>query len=271
SVVVSAINPGNAGFNITVDGQPAIGNPFQYQGANTTVTIPVIGDGGSHTIVVTDIEDNTCTNSAPVTTTDCNVPCQINNLTVSAGQSVTHTVQVRDFDFNPQHISINTGDVIDFIWTGVIAHTATTDLPSGQGSWNSGLQGQGFEYSVTFDEAGVVPYYCIPHGAPGGVGMAGTVSVSPPCVDGIVQVSTSFEFTNPGAGGYRVLVDDVEIAGSPFQYPSGNSVQITVPVAGDALSHEIKIQDVSQSGCFNTAIVTTPDCDVSLCQLSASA
>ncbi len=270
SVTVSAINPGNAGFIVLVDGQPVNGNPFQYQGANTTVNIQVVGDGSSHSIIVRDVEDNACTNTAQVTTSDCNLPCQISNLQVSAGQSVTHTVQVRDFDFNPQHISINTGDAIDFIWTGVIAHTATTDLPSGPGSWNSGLQGQGFEYSVTFEEVGVVPYYCIPHGAPGGVGMAGTVSVTPPCVDGFVQVSTSFEFSNPGAGGYRVFVDNVEISGSPFPYPSGNSVQISVSVTGDAQLHQIKIQDASQSACFSTAQVTTPDCGVSLCQLSVS-
>jgi hypothetical protein len=108
SVMVSAVNPGNAGFTIMVDGQSVSGNPFQYQGANTTVTIQVPGDGSSHSIVARDVQDNSCTNTAQVLTTDCNLPCQISNLMVSAGQSVTHTVQVRDFDFNPQHISINT-------------------------------------------------------------------------------------------------------------------------------------------------------------------
>src|SRR5690606_14702582 len=110
-----------------------------YDGTNTSLEIQVIGDGLSHTISILDADDNSCFSTTEVTTTNCNLPCQISNLTVSAGQSVTHTVEVRDFDFNPQHISINAGDMINFVWTGAIAHTATTDLPSGPGSWNSGL------------------------------------------------------------------------------------------------------------------------------------
>ena len=45
-------------------------------------------------------------------------------------------------------------------------------------SFDSGLFGSGKTFSHTFTIPGTYPYYCIPHGAPGRTGMAGTVVVS---------------------------------------------------------------------------------------------
>ena len=48
------------------------------------------------------------------------------------------------------------------------------------GSFDSGLFGQGETFSHTFSTPGTYPYYCIPHGGPGGAGMAGVVVVTEP-------------------------------------------------------------------------------------------
>jgi plastocyanin len=63
-------------------------------------------------------------------------------------------------------------------WTnndGNVAHTTTSD----DGVWDSGLLSGGGTFNVTFDQPGVYPYYCQPHGGPGGQGMSGTIIVIP--------------------------------------------------------------------------------------------
>ncbi len=53
-------------------------------------------------------------------------------------------------------------------------HTVTAD----DGSFDSGTLNGGQSFSYTFEQPGEYPYYCALHGAPGGVGMAGTVTVT---------------------------------------------------------------------------------------------
>ncbi len=86
----------------------------------------------------------------------------------------TTTVYIDDpMAFTPPKANINTGDTVQWIWRGS-GHSTTAD----DNSWDSGVQDSPFTYSHTFPTAGTYPYYCSQHGAPGGIGMAGTVVVS---------------------------------------------------------------------------------------------
>lgn len=76
--------------------------------------------------------------------------------------------------FSPGNISITAGQTVNWVWVGS-GHSTTSDT----GIWNSGVHSSGFVFSQPFPSAGVFPYHCINHGAPGGVGMSGTVTVSP--------------------------------------------------------------------------------------------
>jgi hypothetical protein len=90
-------------------------------------------------------------------------------------------VSAGDFFFQPATITINAGDTIVWTNTGAMAHTVTAS----DGSFASGLFGPGETYSQTFNTAGTIAYYCIPHGTPAGEGMAGTIvvqAVAPPAV-----------------------------------------------------------------------------------------
>jgi plastocyanin len=85
-------------------------------------------------------------------------------------------VEMIDFAFAPKIVVVKVGATV--AWPnqdGAIEHTTTSDT----GIWDSGLYAGGESFSFTFDEPGIYPYYCVPHGAPGGVGMAGTVVVIP--------------------------------------------------------------------------------------------
>ncbi|MBR9921284.1 MAG: PKD domain-containing protein [Bacteroidetes bacterium] len=267
-LTVNAINPGPNGFTVSVDGVPQGSYPYDASGS-TMVTIQVPGDGQSHTITVTDQDDSQCTGSTTITTTNCTIPCSISNVSATAGAAATHVVLVEDFQFTPANITITAGDVVEWQWVGAIDHTATSDAASGPDSWDSGLLGQGAVYTSPILSTGVHPYYCIPHGAPGGVGMAGTITVEPDCTNGLVSVSVSFNASGGGFNGYEILVDGTS-AGT-FAYSGTGTENAVVSVPGDGQSHTILIQDVDNPGCSATTTITTPDCNASTCQLTVSA
>ncbi|HUR31703.1 MAG TPA: plastocyanin/azurin family copper-binding protein, partial [Saprospiraceae bacterium] len=260
--VALTVNANNNGpsFTVTVDGN----NIGTYNYANSPVTINVTGDGNAHAIVVTDIEDPACTASTSVVTPNCTLPCSITNLTATVAggggaSGIQHTVNVEDFQFNPNVVNITVGDVVKWNWTGNIPHTSTSDISGTQNSWNSGLLGNGAMFISPVLEEGVYGYYCVPHGAPGGIGMSGTIHVLPSCNSfGQTTVQVNFNATNGGNSGYSILVDGNN-AGN-FSYVPGTAQSASVLVAGNGLPHTIKVQDNSNSLCNAIVTVTTPDC-----------
>lgn len=94
------------------------------------------------------------------------------DLTVPAGEV---QVQMVNFAFAPEVVVVKAGAAVTWANHDGAEHTTTSDT----GIWDSGRYGGGETFSRTFDEPGVYPFYCKPHGGPGGEGMAGTVVVIP--------------------------------------------------------------------------------------------
>ncbi len=90
-----------------------------------------------------------------------------------AAVTTASDVSAVDFAFDPKVVTITVGSSVRWTNTGSSLHTATSDT----GLWNSGNLDPGGAFTQTFNAAGVYPYYCLYHGAPGGVGMAGSVVV----------------------------------------------------------------------------------------------
>jgi plastocyanin len=87
--------------------------------------------------------------------------------TVEVGQNFSNS-------FNPDPVDVVPGEKV--IWHFNSTHTTTSDATTGPEVWDSGILSTGtFEH--TFTTPGTYPYYCILHGAPGGVGMSGIVNV----------------------------------------------------------------------------------------------
>ncbi len=84
-------------------------------------------------------------------------------------------VEMEDFKFNPKVLVIRSGATVKFANKDRAPHTATSDT----GLFDSGTLSKGDEFFFTFTEPGTYPYYCIPHGGPGGQGMAATIIVQP--------------------------------------------------------------------------------------------
>lgn len=269
-ITVNAINPGADGFLLFLDGNQLPGGPFSYSpNGPTTITVELPGDGQLHVLEAGDVADPSCMAAISFTSPDCTIPCVFSNLTANLGTSTVHSVLVEDFAFNPQHISITAGDLVEWQWVGVVHHTSTSDASSGPDSWNSGLLMQGASFTSPALSAGVHPYYCIPHGAPGGIGMSGTITVLPDCSNGLVSVGVEFTTTGAGFNGFEVLVDGVP-AGS-FPYGQGSIQSASVQAPGDGQSHTITVRDQDNPGCEASTSIVTPDCNAGPCQLSLSA
>jgi plastocyanin len=82
------------------------------------------------------------------------------------------SVSAIDDVFTPEIVRIQPGQTIEWTMDGRSAHTVQAD----DGSWDSGNLDPGAEFTHTFGEPGVYPFFCRYHGKPG-AGMAGTVVV----------------------------------------------------------------------------------------------
>jgi plastocyanin len=97
----------------------------------------------------------------------------------------TVIVPVANYAFNPGGLEIPAGTTVIFRNDDPDPHTVTSDT----GAFAEGILEEGQDYSVTFDEVGEYAYFCLYHGAAGGVGMAGVVRVGEP--DAVASLPTA--------------------------------------------------------------------------------
>lgn len=83
-------------------------------------------------------------------------------------------VSTVDDVFMPRTITIRAGTTVRWTNRGMHPHTVTADTHA----FNSGTLSPGQTFSHVFTRPGTYRYYCIFHGAPGGIGMSGTVVVT---------------------------------------------------------------------------------------------
>jgi plastocyanin len=92
--------------------------------------------------------------------------------TVAVGEG---EVELEDFQMVPKVLTVKVGTTVKFSNKDEAGHTVTSDT----GVFDSGMLAKGEEFFFTFTEVGEYPYYCAPHGGPGGVGMSGVIIVVP--------------------------------------------------------------------------------------------
>jgi LPXTG-motif cell wall-anchored protein len=69
------------------------------------------------------------------------------------------TVTIRDFEFAPSSVTVDAGDTVTWSNEGPTPHSATAD----DGSFDTGIYGEGQSRSHTFEQAGTFSYFCTPH------------------------------------------------------------------------------------------------------------
>ena len=88
-------------------------------------------------------------------------------------QQHTIIVDSNNLRFNPESITINEGDSVNFLWSGeLLPHNSVEE----NGVFDSGDAERDVNYTYTFDfdQAGTYDYFCEPHQS---VGMKGVITV----------------------------------------------------------------------------------------------
>jgi plastocyanin len=111
--------------------------------------------------------------TAPTPTPDTAAPAVPTATTAPAAGGGEVVVEIQDFQFAPQTVTVAPGTTVRWVHTGQVQHTVTSDT----GLFDSDILAGGQEFSFTFNEAGTFPYFCELHGVAGGGGMAGSVIV----------------------------------------------------------------------------------------------
>lgn len=73
-----------------------------------------------------------------------------------------NTVEIQNYAFNPQKLTIKKGTTITWTNDDLVPHTVTMDDSSKAGP-NSQALSKGQSYSYTFSEVGTYSYHCEPH------------------------------------------------------------------------------------------------------------
>lgn len=150
---------------------------------------------------------------------------------VRAGEEYVDVDAADDF-FAAEVIRVPVGTEVEWTNVGRNPHTVTAD----DGSFDSGNMNPGDEWSWTFDEPGVYRYFCVYHGAPGGIGMAGIVVVGDVPLPGPsgASVGPGREPVPSGPGATLRVPDDYEtIQGAVDAADPGDTVLI-----GPGVYHE---------------------------------
>jgi plastocyanin len=103
----------------------------------------------------------------------------------------TATIQVdmTDFSFDPDSVTVDQGDTVVWINQVTTNHTTTSGVPcTPDGIWDSGLMAQNDSFSYVFEFPGDYPYFCTPHCAGGMTGNVEVTMAPPPgCIGGVVR------------------------------------------------------------------------------------
>ena len=109
-------------------------------------------------------------------------------------------VVINDDSYTPANVTIDPGQSVGWSNNGQNHHSVTADngsfdsSPSCSTSNEPACMAPGATFEHTFNTSGTFAYYCRIHGAPGGQGMSGTVTVSQdpsPTPSGTVSPTTS--------------------------------------------------------------------------------
>lgn len=84
----------------------------------------------------------------------------IEDVLEDVGESVEIFVDIVDFAFSSEVLSVNVGDTVTWVNSDSTKHSVTSDSGS---ELDSVLLAKGESYSHTFNEVGTFDYHCTPH------------------------------------------------------------------------------------------------------------
>ena len=246
--------------DVILDGQSVPGSPFMINvDSPVNIVVDVPGDGLAHVIQCQSIEIATCGKVIEFNVEDCGSDCFLSGLQVNYPIGGIQTVNVGDDFFSPVSVGVVLGDIVNFNWIGD-GHSTTSDATTGADAWNSGVISSGSNFEVVVNNPGTHPYYCIPHGGPGGVGMSGEILANCPSGNSL-DVVVSFNTSQADPAGFNIYYDGALVSGSPFAFNGIGGQSQTISIAGDGLTHPLVIEDVNDPTCVLSIDYNSPDCN----------
>jgi plastocyanin len=110
------------------------------------IAVSIVGVVSCGSLSSTTISEATATVTAPANTSSTS--------TVTVSQ-----IEIKNYAFIPVNVTIPSGTTVTWTNLDSILHTVTSQ----DGTFDSGLFGQGESFSYVFNEPGEYDYYCIPH------------------------------------------------------------------------------------------------------------
>lgn len=125
-----------------------------------------------------------------------------------SARAAVHEVLVESLSFSPANLQIEAGDTVHWIWA-VGIHTVTSGTGCvADGLFDAPLDSGNPEFSFTFDDPGMIDYFCTPHC---GFGMVGSIEVT-----GTSDVSETSASTQLSAMAY------------PNPFSTGTEIQLSL-------------------------------------------
>ncbi len=167
----------------------------------------------------------------------------------------TTNVDIEDFDFNPESVTINVNDQVTWNWVSDF-HSTTSD----DGIWDSGVNNTGFQFTQPFPTSGNFAYLCTVHLFTGivNVSVPPTISITSPA-DGAsfaapATISIAATATDTGGNVTNVLFfDSTALIGSTTTAPYSITA---ILAAGSHPLTAVAMNDAGQSGTSSVVTVT---------------
>jgi plastocyanin len=100
------------------------------------------------------------------------------NATATPAPSPSTTISVINNSFTPSTLTVPVGSTVTWSWAAsAVQHNVNPDQAGGEPRPSGALVNGPHTYQYTFNNPGTFRYFCANHGAPGGVGMSGTITV----------------------------------------------------------------------------------------------
>ena len=170
----------------------------------------------------------------------------------------TTNVSIVDFSFDPDNVTIQTNDQVEWDWASDFHSTTSND-----GLWDSGVHDTGFQFTQTFPNSGSFSYLCTVHFFTGvvnvqGAGASPTISITSP-TDGTAfsaPATISIDATASDSGGNITNVlffDNTTLIGSTNAAPY--SIAVTLGAGSHPLT-AVAMDDAGQSATSSVVTVT---------------
>ncbi len=177
--------------------------------------------------------------------------------------ATVHVVTIQSYVYTPSSLSINCNDTVRFTWID-----GTHPTVSETGAWGTfTLDPFTTTQDVILTAAGTYAYYCAFHGAPGGLGMAGSISVtcgggggcSVPSGITATGVSSTKEKIQwfPVAGATKYQVQYRQSGTDPWLKTSTTKSQKVLTGLTAATTYEYKVKTICAAGASAFSAVQT--------------